>query len=91
VVIIERPQPVREASENISTENCKILEHSINVLDKRPIKQTPRRVPIHLRREVESIIDDMKHQGVIEESQSSWLSPVVMVRKKDGSLRFCRL
>jgi len=31
----------------------------------------------------------MKHQGVIEESQSSWLSPAVIVRKKDGSLRFC--
>jgi len=76
-------------SEDISAGNCKNLEHSINVLDKRPIKQTPRRVPIHLRREVESIIDDMKRQGVIEESQSSWLSPAVMVRKKDGSLRFC--
>jgi len=76
-------------SEDISAENCKNLEYSINVLDKRPIKQTPRRVPIHLRREVESIIDDMKRQGVIEESQSSWLSPAVMVRKKDGSLRFC--
>jgi len=76
-------------SEDISAGNCKILEHSINVSDKRPIKQVPRRIPIHLRREVESILDDMKRQGVIEESQSSWLSPAVMVRKKDGSLRFC--
>jgi len=31
----------------------------------------------------------MKHQEVIEELQSSWLSPAVMVRKKDGSPRFC--
>jgi len=76
-------------SENISAGNCKVLEHSINVLDKRPIKQSPRRIPIHLRREVESILDDMKCQGVIEESQSSWLSPAVMVKKKDGTLRFC--
>jgi len=76
-------------SENISAGNCKILEYSINVLDKRPIKQVPRQIPIHLRREVESILDDMKRQGVIEESQSSWLSSVVMIRKKDGSLRFC--
>jgi len=76
-------------SEDISAGNCKILEYSINVLDERPIKQVPRRIPIHLRQEVESILDDMKRQGVIEESQSSWLSPAVMVRKKDGSLRFC--
>jgi len=38
---------------------------------------------------VESITDDMKRQGVIEKSQSSWLSPAVMVRKKNVSLRFC--
>jgi len=38
---------------------------------------------------VESILDDMKRQEVIEESQSSWLSPAVMVKKKDVSLRFC--
>jgi len=33
-------------SEDISAENCKILEHSINVLDKQPIKQSSRRIPI---------------------------------------------
>jgi len=38
---------------------------------------------------MESIIDDIKCQEVIEESQSSWLSPAVMVRKKDRSLKFC--
>jgi len=75
--------------EDISAGNCKILEHSINVLDKQSIKQVPRRIPIHLRREMESIIDDMKHQGIIEKSQSSWFSPAVRVRKKEGSLRFC--
>jgi len=74
--------------EDISAGNCKILEHFINVLDRRPIKQALKRISIHLRWEVESIIDDMKRQGVIEESQSSWLSPAV-IRKKDGLLRFC--
>ena len=35
------------------------------------------------------MLEDMKNKGVIEESDSPWPSPVVLVRKKDGNLRFC--
>ena len=31
----------------------------------------------------------MQHEGVIQLLQSSRASPVVLVRKRDGSLRFC--
>lgn len=65
------------------------MEHVINVKDSSLIKQIPRRIPIHLRKEVDKIIEEMKEQGVIEESQSPWVSPAVLVRKKDGALRFC--
>jgi len=35
------------------------------------------------------MLEDMKSKGVIEESDSPWSSPVVLVRKKDSNLRFC--
>jgi hypothetical protein len=31
----------------------------------------------------------MQRRGVIEESDNPWSSPVVLVRKKNGELRFC--
>jgi len=42
-----------------------------------------------MREEVNKIIEDMKEQGIIEESQSPWISPAVLVKKKDGTIRFC--
>jgi len=42
-----------------------------------------------LKEEVNKIINEMKENGVIEESHSPWISPAVLVKKKDGSLRFC--
>lgn len=43
---------------------------------------------MHLKKEVNRIILDMKQQGVIEESNSLWVSPAVLV-KKNGLIRFC--
>lgn len=75
--------------ENIIAGNCDLVEHKIELDDPHPIKQVPRRIPLHLRSKAEEMISEMKRQGVIEESRSPWMSPAVMVKKKDGSIRFC--
>jgi len=75
-------------SEQIVAGNCDIMQHEIKLSDSRPIKQAPSRIPIGKRAEVDEIIREMKCQGVIEESFSPWVSPV-LVSKKDGTLRFC--
>ncbi|XP_011858923.1 PREDICTED: uncharacterized protein LOC105556439 [Vollenhovia emeryi] len=69
--------------------NCEVLEHVINLKDCSPIKQVLRRIPLQLRGKVERMIEDMRKQGVIEESQSPWISPAVLVKKRNGALRFC--
>jgi hypothetical protein len=57
--------------------------------DARPIRQPPSRLPLAKQAEVNNMLEDMKSRGVIEESDNPWSSSVVLVRKKDGNLRFC--
>jgi hypothetical protein len=39
--------------------------------------------------EVSEMLDEMQLRGVIEESDSPWSFPILVVRKKNGDLRFC--
>ena len=68
---------------------CCLVEHDIDTGDSRPIKQSPRRPPIAARETENEILDEMLVTGVIEPSNSSWASPVCLVKKKDGTFRFC--
>ena len=61
----------------------------INTGDAIPKKQPVRRVPFAVRREVAWQLAHMQEQGVIQPSSSPWASAIVLVRKKDGSLRMC--
>jgi len=68
---------------------CADLQHDIDTGDALPIKQSPRRPPLSARQAEDDILNEMLNTGVIQPSNSPWSSPVCMVRKKDGSFRFC--
>ena len=68
---------------------CSILKHDIDTGDARPIKQSPRRPPLAARDAEDEILYEMLQAGVIEPSTSPWASPVCLVKKKDGTYRFC--
>ena len=46
-------------------------------------------MPAVHKEEVHQLIQDMLTRDVIQPSTSPWASPIVIVRKKDGSARFC--
>ncbi|XP_021356288.1 uncharacterized protein LOC110452235 [Mizuhopecten yessoensis] len=64
------------------------IEHKIDTRDTSPIKQRMRRTPIHFAKEEEGELNKMLEAGVIEPSVSEWASAPVLVRKRDGSVRF---
>ena len=66
-----------------------LVEMTIDTGDARPQRCPPRRMPFAVREDVARQLDRMQSAGVIQPSTSPWSSPVVMVRKKDGSHRFC--
>ena len=66
-----------------------LVKHRINMNNPVPFKERYRRIPPQEFDEVSNHLQEMLKVGVIRKSVSPWASPVVLVRKKDGSLRFC--
>ncbi len=66
-----------------------VMQHDIRLLSPGPVRQTCCRVPARLIPELKNEVKVMLEMGVIEPSRSEWCSPVVLVPKKDGTLRFC--
>ena len=50
-------------------------------------RQSARRIPMAAQQELAQLLESMQKSHVIQPSESPWASPVVLVRKKDGSLR----
>lgn len=66
-----------------------LVKHEINIGNSRPIKQRTRRIPLAKFKEAYEEISKMKFEVIIEPSVSPWSSNIVLVKKKDSSLRFC--
>ena len=71
--------------------HTKAAEHKIVLKDPDtpPFKERFRRIPPPQLDEVREHLKLMLDAGVIRPSNSPWCNAVVLVRKKDGSLRFC--
>ena len=65
------------------------LQMDIDLSDSTPVQRNYVSIPRPLYQEVKHYIEDLLNKQFITKSRSSYSSPVVCVRKKDGTLRLC--
>ena len=66
-----------------------VLKHQIETGVAKPICQQARRVLLPHREKVHELLQDMLQRNIISPSKSPWASPIVLVKKKDGTTHIC--
>ena len=66
-----------------------VIQHQIKLTDDMPIRCKPYPLPYAMREELRNELDSMLEMGVVRPSTSPYASPIIMVKKKDGSNRVC--
>ncbi|KAJ4817820.1 polyprotein [Rhynchospora pubera] len=66
------------------------VDHQIPLLpDSQPISQRPYRYSYFQKLEIEKIIEELLRNNFIQPSSSAYASPILLVKKKDGTWRLC--
>lgn len=66
-----------------------MITHDIPLLDEAPVRQPYRRIPPSQYELARNHIQQLLQSKIIRESSSPYSSPIVLVIKKDGTLRMC--
>uniref|UniRef100_A0A8C5FTF6 Integrase catalytic domain-containing protein n=1 Tax=Gadus morhua TaxID=8049 RepID=A0A8C5FTF6_GADMO len=66
-----------------------LITHNIETQPGLTVRTRPYRLPVNKQDVVRRELAAMLELGVVEEFHSDWCSPVVLVGKLDGSVRFC--
>lgn len=103
--LANRPDLSEPQQEELSTLLCKwekvfathgedfgrtdLVQHRIHTGSAAPVRERYRPLPPMMYKEMKTLLAGMLEKGVIKESCSPWAAPIVLVKKKDGSWRFC--
>ena len=66
-----------------------VVKHKIPTGDANPVRLPPYRVPHAYRQVLKQELEDMMKRRIIEPSVAEWSFPIVLVGKKDGTMRLC--
>ncbi|GJY66637.1 retrotransposon-related protein, partial [Tanacetum coccineum] len=67
-----------------------LVDHRIHLLpNTKPVNVRPYRYPHYQKGKMEKLVNEMLSQGIVRFSHSTFSSLVLLVKKKDGSYRFC--
>lgn len=79
--LVNSYQPIKTRTTN--------LKMNIILKDDVPVCQRARRLSFAEKDLVQAQIEQWLKEGIIQESCSDYASPIVLVKKKDGSTRLC--
>ena len=65
------------------------IMHRIDTGDAAPVRHGLRRTPLGFQSQEEAHLQTMLDHGIIQPSASEWAAAPVIVKKKDGSYRYC--
>ena len=77
------------ASPDYDMGKSNMVQHSIDTSTHKPIHQAPYKSAWKEREITQTQVQHMRSIGAVVPSSSPWAAPVVLVRKKDGTWRFC--
>ncbi|XP_052203064.1 uncharacterized protein LOC127808530 [Diospyros lotus] len=86
VVLAKFPTVVQEPT---NLPPSRPFDHRIPLLDEQPINVAPYCYAHHQKEEIEKQVKEMLQKNLIRPSTSPFSSPVLLVKKKDGTWRFC--
>lgn len=65
------------------------VEMCINLSDSKPVYYRPYRMAYSEKQKLKDIVSELKEANIIEDSNSPFASPVLLVKKKTGDVRMC--
>lgn len=87
----QQRKEIKKVFDNYAPDKCKStnIEMKIVVKNESPIYQSPRRLAAPEKLIVEKQLQEWLTEGIIRPSSSEYVSPIVLVAKKDGQTRIC--